>query len=314
MGARTAPYIADHKAFNAVRPTLTVLVEAGGDKLFWQQYLGGDQCKLRDMGQGGRSKALQELDKVRQEQASGKKLHFLALLDADLDRLKGCLDPRPDVIWTDAHDLETTLLQLRQVVLKLLRGQVDSDKLNKAEKEVWKEPFDERLFRHAEGVGRLRWLNQEQGHGLKFKRMKDKTIEYIHFKFDKNDTWEPNLSNVIERVLKYSQRDNQAQCQRLLSSIPALAEACEALSFGSEARGSEEGGAEVRSQLCNGHDLMSFLRSGLGYLTEKEPDEETLVLLLRTAVEKCHLEQTAMWQALVRYQEQHPELKLFVGP
>lgn len=124
MGARTAPYIAENKLLNAVRPTLTVLVEAGGDKLFWQQYLGGDQCKLRDMGQGGRRKALQELDKARQtEQPSGKKECFLALLDADLDRLKGCLDPRPDVIWTDAHDLETTLLQLRPKPLKGAPGE-----------------------------------------------------------------------------------------------------------------------------------------------------------------------------------------------
>lgn len=47
MGARRTPLHAENKLYNAARPTLTVLVEAGGDRYFWQAFLDVQVCKLR---------------------------------------------------------------------------------------------------------------------------------------------------------------------------------------------------------------------------------------------------------------------------
>lgn len=112
----------ESKMFNAARKTVSLLVESGVDRGFWSIYI-HDQCLVRDMGQGGREAALTYLD-----EAKGKDAVLIAVLDADLDRILGRLAVRDDVIWTDAHDLETTLMS-EAVVDKLVRSATrNSDK------------------------------------------------------------------------------------------------------------------------------------------------------------------------------------------
>lgn len=122
-GVRRPNLITENKFLNAARPSLTVLVEAGSDKRFWRMFL---PWRLEDMGQGGREAALKTLEKAR----SQRDTRFLAILDADVDRLKGRPLEGEDILYTDGHDLETTLFGL-PVLEKITRYHVDTELLGK---------------------------------------------------------------------------------------------------------------------------------------------------------------------------------------
>ncbi|HFE46230.1 MAG TPA: DUF4435 domain-containing protein, partial [Nannocystis exedens] len=156
-GSARPPPTTESRFFNAARKSVTLLVEAGVDERFWRQYCTCD-CIIRHQGQGGRSGAFKELKKAEKYDDAV----LLAILDADFDRLEGTLKEHPNIIWTDAHDLETTLLSIPQILLKVLGLSIAWDKQTKKEEE-WGESTQARLFRHAKPMGRLRWLKQREG-------------------------------------------------------------------------------------------------------------------------------------------------------
>jgi len=189
--------LTESKLFNAARRTVTLLVEAGVDQRFWRMHCVGD-CHVREHGQGGREAVLKELNRARGQAGAV----LLAVLDADLDRVEGRLLLDSDVVWTDAHDLETTLLTL-PTLEKLVTQCVDSSKLAEQERE-WGEPLRARLFRHAEGIGRLRWLKQrEHLDDLVFKKMKGtrELLYFANYKRCADKFWSPSLAKVIEALL-----------------------------------------------------------------------------------------------------------------
>lgn len=276
------PPIAESKLFNAARRTVTLLVEAGVDQRFWRMHCGRD-CHVREQGQGGREAALKELRRAREHEDAV----LLAVLDADLDRVEDRLLADPDVVWTDAHDLETTLLVL-PTLEKLVAQRVDAGKLADLER-AWGESLRARLFRHAEGVGRLRWLKQrEELRELLFKKSRG-TRELLYF--DKyaecvDRDWSPSLTRVIMALTDYSsahhlrKRDLAGACAALPAADPA--------------------------QICNGHDLVGFLGAWLRETTKQPHRDEHLTESLAGYCERAWLMTTAMWRAIQDWEQRHP--------
>lgn len=108
----------------------------------------------------------------------------VALADPDYDRLEGRLPSSPNLVFTDARDLETTLARLgalRRVVYE--HGQ--SDRIAAFESERGASVEDALIGLSAE-LGRLRWLHQRAGGSvgmdwLKPRRFVDErslTLEY----------------------------------------------------------------------------------------------------------------------------------------
>ena len=283
----------ESKFFNAARKTVTLVVESGVDRTFWQIYK-HEHCLLRDMAQGGRKAALLALDSSKAQPDAV----LVAVLDADLDRVRGALVARDDVVWTDGHDLETTLLGL-PVLEKLVRQFVDAEKLKTYVVSWSGETVRARLFRHAEGMGRLRWLKVErhpQLEALEFKKPKAKDVKAFD-DYDKafDANWTPSLSKVIDAVIAYSNaqrlkaRDLQGECNGL--------------------------GLFSQDQVCNGHDLVGFLQAWLADIAKGTvKDVETLTKFVFTAVERAWIESTRMWQELRVWEDNYSGYRVLRDP
>lgn len=214
---------------------------------------------------------------------------LVAVVDADLDRLLGEVEERPNLIRTDAHDLETTLLSgpaLERVLLQVAR-----EALLHSE-EQWGEPLRGRLFRWAEGLGRLRWLKIRLHPELDALRFKGKEGE-------------PSLRR------KYADCVESGWTPSVERSIRAVCLACNAhhllpprRNLAGEARALGE--ADLL-QLCNGHDLLGLLAA---WLMEEggrhAPDAGELAELLAVACPADWLARTAMWDGLRRWERENP--------
>ncbi|MCK6517453.1 DUF4435 domain-containing protein [Myxococcota bacterium] len=294
LGAkRESPILAKNKLSNAAKPTVTLLVEAGSDQRFWRMFV---RAKVEHMGQGGREAAIKLLDEARTHEDAW----FVAALDADLDRVEGRLAQRDDVAWTDAHDLETTLLTT-PALGKLAARELGPERLADLERS-WGAPLLQRLFACARPMARLRWLKQRRLDaldGLKFKKS-ERGGELRHF-----DRWEqlsggalkpPEPGACVEAVIQFS--GGAADTLRregagIVNELAALPEADDA-------------------QLCNGHDLMALLTLLLrGKLKDSSGDAVAqLSALLAVACERADLEQTSMFAALRVWQAAHPKFAL----
>lgn len=277
----------ESKFFNAARRTVTLLVEAGVDQRFWRMHCDRD-CHIRHNGQGGREAVLAELERARAHPDAV----LLAVLDADLDRIENRLPSNPDVVWTDAHDLETTLFGL-PALDKLVAQQVDPEK-HSSQRATWgSEDLRQRLFRHAEGIGRLRWLKQRARiDELVFKKKKG-TIIVLFDRYDKcaDKNWSPSLTNTITAILDYSNAQHLHK-RNLVAECAALGEAdC--------------------AQLCNGHDLVGFLAAWLKSMG-RSYTEEALTEALAGYCERDWLKSTQMWHGIRAWEAKHPGFRVLI--
>lgn len=279
--------VTESKFFNAARKTVTLLVEAGVDQRFWRMHC-DSSCHVRHHGQGGREAVLEVLGIGSEHDDSV----LLAVLDADLDRVEGRLMVEPDVVWTDAHDLETTLLQL-PTLEKLVAQRVGPDKLADQEAKWEGERFRARLFRHAEGVGRLRWLKHREGlDALIFKKTKKGDVVYFdNYAECVERDWSPSLAKVITALRNFSGADS-LRGRDLAGESAALP-------------------AAELDQICNGHDLVGFLVAWLKPWHKFTAAE--LADTLAGLCERSWLVTTAMWQAIEKWEAAHPGFRVLKG-
>ena len=286
-GSTRPPPTTESRFFNAARKSVILLVEAGIDGRFWRQHC-TSQCTIRHQGQGGRSGALKELKKAEKYDDA----ILLAILDADFDRLEGTLEEHQNIIWTDAHDLETTLLGIPQILLRVLGLSIDDDKRTENEAR-WRESTRARLFRHAEPMGRLRWLKQREGiKHLFFKKesSKKKGDALLFDAYRKNccdDDWCPSPDKSITALINYSSAHGILNGHDLRTRCNALPE------------------ADPR-QVCNGHDLIGFLRALIHTHSRNKVSTSELGRQLIGCCERAWVEGTHMWQAILRWQAANP--------
>lgn len=280
-GVDPPPATTESKFFNAARRIVTLLVEGGFDQRFWRMHCIRD-CRVSP--KGGRPAVLAELNRA----AAHPDAVLLGVLDADLDRVEACLIARHDVVWTDAHDLEGTLLAL-PALDKLLAQLLDPDKLEEDEAR-WAEPLRSRLFRHAIEMGRLRWLVRREGLALVFKKKSKRELNL----FDRYDRcieadWSPSLVQIIHELVNYNSA-HHLLAQDLAGRCAALPEADPA-------------------QLCNGHDLLGFLRVW-PRLGKRSLGVDDLADRLAGACERHWLASTSMWQGIEAWERAHPGFRV----
>lgn len=277
------PRVAENIQFNAIRATVTLIVEARLDREFWSMYR-HPSCLVR--AEGGRSAALTLLDK----EANNPKVSLLGVLDADWDRLEESLVDREDVVWTDARDLEATLLLL-PVIEKLVARHGPAAEQVEAR---WGERFRERLHRHALGMGRLRWLKRQASaldevSELVFQKPARKgrgDLERPRYDRCADSDWAPSLEAVIHQVIHFSGAPALAK-RDLVSEIAALPDVLPIL-------------------LCNGHDLIGFFAAAFKTLFGEDIPPVRLADRVITACDRAWLEQTAMWRDVLAWEAAHP--------
>lgn len=276
LGVAPPDPVVENKLFRDGRRVVTLLVESGYDRRFWEMHTAPD-CLVRDQGQGGRQTALDRLARA----AHHAETAIVAVLDADLDRAEGRLQERPDVVWTDAHDLETTLLGL-PALEKLARHALGGDEGMAEREKAWGEPLRARLFAHGLHLGRLRWLKARGDVTLVFKKpgkgsRKGDVVRFGKYDACVGDNWAPSWSRAARAIANYGGvRVDLDGWERLAAGLPDADAA----------------------QVCNGHDLVGFL----GVLFGRKDVDGALLLV----TERAWLETTAMWAQLRAWEVAHP--------
>lgn len=278
------PVAAENVVFNTARATVTLVVEAGVDQRFWRMHTLPKACLVHQLGQGGRPAALKKIA----DEAKNPNSRILGVLDADLDRLEGTLPASLNVIWTDACDLEATLLAAP--VLEKLVAIYAPDKLQAAEAR-WQESLRERLMTHATQMGRLRWLKRRQSadEALAQLKLRKANAKRPNYSACVDADWAPSLAKTVQQVIDF----NNAKWL----SVDELVEACAALPDATP------------TEICNGHDLIGYLVAGLRAvfkLNKKEATAERLEERLLDGYERRWLKTTQMWQGIRAWEAAHP--------
>ncbi|MBL8615317.1 MAG: DUF4435 domain-containing protein [Deltaproteobacteria bacterium] len=267
----------ESRFFNSARRTAVLLVEAGPDERFWRPWV-GPGVLVRQANQGGKAQIIRWLKAAKPDEGEV----LVGVVDADLDRVRGVENDTPDVILTDAHDLEATLVGLP--ALDKLATSLAGAALAAAEAR-WGESLRARLVRHAELPGRLRWLKVARSpafDALLFKKEKRNGIDYFDdYASCIGADFQPDPSALVKALCSFS------NAQQLLPPKVDLVAAAAAL------------GPVDLAQLCNGHDLMGFLYAMLKEIKAQGlSDSAGLAQQLGLAVERVWLVETAMWKAL----------------
>jgi len=291
LGGPAPPVRAEHRMSNAERHTVTLLVEADPDARFWRMWVDRQACRVRppDDDRRGREAVREELRKARE---AG--LPIVAVVDADLDRLRG-LAPGEGEVWTDAHDLEATLLALPGLLAKVVAVAGAPDGGGRLSEPGW-------LFAACAFPGRLRALQAEPDSDALAVRLQKEGRRGAVERFE---GWAGCLlgdltldADALLRALVGWH--NQ---QRMLQALPAL-----------RARAEAVWPDAAPDQLCNGHDLVGVLRASLVKLKAKAPDAEGLTRELMLACERAWVDATAMAAALRAWVAARPGYRIFPDP
>jgi hypothetical protein len=279
------PPATESEFFNAARPTVFLLVEGNSDERFWQLRVDRRRCQIRAMG--GRDKAVEELEQNRRE----NRLGFVAVLDADFDRIDGTLREDPDIVYTEYHDLECVLVG-SPALEKVLGVLGSSSKCAQFEHKY--KPIRDVLLENARVIGELRWLSKREGLNLVFrKRDANNEFRYIGYKdFCEQKGWSVDPRKLVAHVCNFSMRhdlklDDLLDRSRLLPAADAW-------------------------QICVGHDLLGLLAIGLRQaLGNATIDTDTMQDSFLLAYEDAYLKETLMYRALCVWEENHRPFRIF---
>ena len=293
-GVPPPPVGTESAFFNAARTTTFLLVEGGSDRRFWEQQIDRHACQVREYS--GRKPALAELEKVIAQGHRG----FVAVLDADFDRLEGGPSSRDHVVWTDLHDLETMLV-FSSALGRVLVESASTSKLTAFASDrphEQEQAVRDRLQAHGVKLGRLRWLSLREGLSLQFRKHNAKgEISFLPYeKFCEEASFDVDETAMVQAALNFSQRHDLKldELQTALAALPAV---------------------DDPRQLCVGHDLIGFLQIGLRKkLGSQKRSREELEKDLRQTYRPEDLRQTQMYQQLQRWEQDNPPFRIFKRP
>jgi hypothetical protein len=137
-----------------------LLIEGSTDRNVYGRFIDKDRCEA--IITGNKDMAIQILAILEKDSFSG----VLAIVDADFDVLAGNLPLSPNLLFTDAHDLESMIAQSPALehVLSELASQTKMDVfVEKCGKELRLQ-----LIECAHSVGYLRWASLRENMSLNF--------------------------------------------------------------------------------------------------------------------------------------------------
>lgn len=272
--------------FNAARHTTFLLVEGHVDERFWRRWIEPRRCQIRAMG--GRDKVFAAIELSRRE----GRPEFVAVIDADFDRVDGGLRADPDIVYTDEHDLEGMLVR-SPALEKVIDILGSADKCAAFEKQH--KPIREALVDNARSIGKLRWLSKRDKLNLTFRKTKDSEFQYLRYgEFCERKEWSVDPRKLVIHVCNFSMR-HDLKAEDVLARMDAL--------------------PDVDSwQLCAGHDLIGLLVIGLRQvLGNATKDESTLQDSFLLAYEEVYLLETSMYRALRVWEAKDARFRLLRG-
>lgn len=203
-----------------------LIVEGENDYKFWSPRVASGQCELViGNGKPNVEGAIARLDMSRFRGALG-------VVDDDFDALKRRSRTSPNLIGTDTHDLECTLI--RSPALERVLAEFGSAaKIRELEDRECHSIRDALLERGLE-FGRLRWVAQRRGWEIPFDKLGPE-------RFLQRETWLVLRNELHDAAVETGAVPSTGDLRAALETLPVA----------------------DPWLVCQGHDLVSILRIGL---------------------------------------------------
>lgn len=263
-----------------VHPGSFLILEGPDDQKFWRPRVTSQECEL--VVGDGKPNVEGAITRLDTRDFSGA----LGLVDADFDRLQGRILPSPNLLATDAHDLECVLL--RSAALdQVLAEYGDPAKIRRFE-DTHDSGVRDALLARGLVFGRLRWLALRRGWNPPFDRL---TPE----RFTDRDTWEVDRDGLHAAAVKAGVLQSTDTIQAAIAALPD---------------------ADPWS-ICRGHDLIGLLRIGLQHvLGDLKPSKGVgdLAALLRAALDKGELDRGGFGRSIRGWETANPPYRILPPP
>jgi len=253
-----------------------LIVEGPSDVKFWREHTSKTDCLIRPAGsKPGVQGTLKKLNSI---QFSG----VLGVVDDDCDSLENRLLPSTNLVATDTRDLEGLLLQT-ELLEKMVFELGDTEKIATFENQNGLS-VRERLLANGLVFARLRWLSKRK-HWQIFDTSKPGHLKTDAFMDRKNpEIWRVDEDRLLQEVALKCEMATTDELKTLLETLPAA----------------------DPWLICQGHDLLKILRTGLqtalGDLKSTYTHED-LAAHLRLAFHDTHLAATQLYQNIRAWEQ-----------
>lgn len=251
-----------------------LVVEGDDDSRFFRSRIAKQEC---DIVIAGWKKAVEtSIQKLDGQQFRGA----VGVCDDDCSSLIGCPPVSPNLLLTEARDLDTWLVQ-SPAFDRLLAEYGDVSAIMAYEKNNG--PVRDNLARIATPFGRLRWLSLRDNLGLNFD--KDKLLPPRFLKA--NWTFDPDeLLAAAAPKLGDTPVNLQARLTTLPSTNPWL--------------------------VCQGHDLHKILAIGLGdgTLGTRNPGIDQIAAVLRSSFDDAHWLASRLATDIRQWESRNPPFRV----
>ncbi len=261
-----------------------LLLEGEDDHKFWHPRVAPRECEL--VIGDGKLNVEGAIERLDTRNFSGA----LGIVDDDFDRLRNKTLPSPNLLATDAHDLECVLLR-SPALERVLAECGDQDKIRRFE-DTQDCTVRDALLARGLVFGRLRWLAAlRRGWSLPFG-------ERGRERFTDRKTWEVDRDRLYTAVVKDGVLQNIDAVHTAISDLPD---------------------ADPWS-ICQGHDLIVLLRIGLQQVLgnlKKSKGVADVAALLRASFGENELHQGTFGQSIRGWESANPPyqvLKNYADP
>lgn len=264
----------------------SLIVEGESDRKFFNKFMDCSKCIISVVGKGNNNKG--DVIEFIEKQNKNRKNCYLGVVDADFDRVIASKQKRPlppNIIMTDCHDMEMTLLNSHPDMSSIYAELSVPGRIRKYEKDN-QTSFIESVINAAYEIGilKLSCINRDKYHQL---GTKDLEI---------SDCIDKNLNIKMETLIK-----------RVVVSNPGKGASESNLE---EQISNEKAKGYSKYQIGCGHDVTKILEisftsdsnGGLGYGNEKHLNTSRIESLLRAVYTAEDFKQTELYKSIVKWE------------
>lgn len=144
----------------------SVLVEGPDDVIVYEKFFSKDKVEVYCMN--GCNKLL---DVVKSLDEKGDDERFIAIKDADYDRLNGKVYPYSNLFLTDAHDLETTIID-GEILESILKEYLKYEDMKRNHIQLDGNHMLQEVCSVLKALSFIRWYNDANSCGINFEIVK----------------------------------------------------------------------------------------------------------------------------------------------
>jgi len=286
--SRTASIIANSIRLHREQdPKTVVILEGSTDKRVFEEIFDITKCRL--VFSSSREKAVQILEEFDNHPLDG----IIAIIDKESDNLDGFLWNKPNLFFTDSHDLETMIIQSDALKIFLKEFGLTEGKRKQKNLDNIVDQVRQLLINATLHIGYLRWYScpQKQNLQLSFKKLDFEKI------MDKK-TLSLNFDILLRGIKKVSP---ECKCKDFTKIRDEIEQHISQKTFDPW-------------DVCSGHDMVFMfsigLKNGLGNSRCDSMTADCLDGILRVTYRESHFQSTRVYHSIQSWEGMNSPFKI----